>query len=421
MPDLDQAAREILRSNDLGGYTVPTAGLYPFQWNWDSCLVALGWATFDEARAWAEIDSLLSAQWDDGMVPHIVFHKPSPTYFPGPDVWGTGRTPPTSGITQPPVAATVVRRLLETAADTTLAEARARSMLPKLFAWHRWFHTHRDPHGEGLVGVIHPWETGRDNAADWDAGMAAVPTDGVGDYQRRDLQHVDADQRPKKADYDRYLYMVKHGREAGWNPNGLHDSAPFCVADIGVNALLLRADRDLAALARRFGDNTAAAALDSWIARGEAGLQRLWHEGDGTYRSQDRKTGALVDANGSGAFLMLTAQAVPADRRDRLLAMIDRWQAAVPYGVASLDPADPRFDAKRYWRGPSWLIMNFLIADGCAWAGRPDLADSLKADSRALVEKSGFWEYFDPTDGAGLGGDNFTWTAAMWLAWAGRD
>lgn len=420
MTELDQAARQILRGNDLGGYTVPTAGLYPFQWNWDSCLVALGWATFDEARAWAEIDSLLSAQWDDGMVPHIVFHKPSPTYFPGPDVWGTGRTPPTSGITQPPVAATVVRRLLETATDTALAEAKARSMLPKLFAWHRWFHTQRDPHGEGLVGIIHPWETGRDNAADWDAAMAAVPTEGVGEYQRRDLQHVDADQRPKKVDYDRYLYMVKHGREAGWNPDGLHDSAPFCVADIGINALLLRADRDLAALARRFGDGGAAASLESWIVRSEAGLQRLWHDGDGTYRSLDRKTGALVDASGSGAFLMLTADAAPADRRDRLLAMMDRWLAAVPYGVPSLAPADPRFDAKRYWRGPCWLVVNYLIADGCIGAGRSDLAERLRADSRAMVEKSGFWEYFDPTDGAGLGGDNFTWTAAMWLAWAGQ-
>ena len=38
---IDHAA-EILRENDLGHYTVPTHGLYPFQWNWDSCLTALG-------------------------------------------------------------------------------------------------------------------------------------------------------------------------------------------------------------------------------------------------------------------------------------------------------------------------------------------------------------------------------------------
>ena len=47
------------------------------------------------------------------MIPHIVFHQRDEGYFPGPDVWGTGRTPPTSGITQPPVLATVVRKLWE--------------------------------------------------------------------------------------------------------------------------------------------------------------------------------------------------------------------------------------------------------------------------------------------------------------------
>ena len=45
-------AEEVLRRNDRGGYTVPSARLYPYQWNWDSGFVALGWLTFDEPRAW---------------------------------------------------------------------------------------------------------------------------------------------------------------------------------------------------------------------------------------------------------------------------------------------------------------------------------------------------------------------------------
>ncbi|MEL6426746.1 MAG: hypothetical protein AAFQ33_14965, partial [Pseudomonadota bacterium] len=69
----DERARQILRENDRGGYTVPTAGLYPYQWNWDSVFVALGFATFDRERAWREIETLFEAQWLDGMVPHIVF------------------------------------------------------------------------------------------------------------------------------------------------------------------------------------------------------------------------------------------------------------------------------------------------------------------------------------------------------------
>ena len=35
-----------------------------------------------------------------------------------------------------------------------------------------------------------------------------------------------------------------------------------------------------------------------------------------------------------------------------------------------------------------------------------------------LIEKSGFYEYFDPISGDGHGGRNFTWTAAIYLIWS---
>ncbi len=43
---LDQKAQEVLEGNDKGGYTIPTAGLYPYQWNWDSAFAA--WLKTDE-------------------------------------------------------------------------------------------------------------------------------------------------------------------------------------------------------------------------------------------------------------------------------------------------------------------------------------------------------------------------------------
>jgi len=97
--ELMQKAEGILALNDRGSYTVPTYGLYPFQWNWDSCLVALGQRHSNEPRAWLELHTLFDHQWDDGMVPHIVFHEPDDGYFPGPDVWATGKQVPTTGIT----------------------------------------------------------------------------------------------------------------------------------------------------------------------------------------------------------------------------------------------------------------------------------------------------------------------------------
>ncbi|MGI9598465.1 MAG: MGH1-like glycoside hydrolase domain-containing protein, partial [Acidimicrobiales bacterium] len=148
---LTEDARRILIENDRGGYTVPSARLYPFQWNWDSVFVALGWAEFDMERAWQEIDTLFKAQWPSGMVPHIVFWTEEASYFPGPDVWrGERGGPSSSGISQPPVAATVVRHLIE--AGGVLSEGR----YDAIDRWHRWFHSARDPEDQGIIAVVHP-------------------------------------------------------------------------------------------------------------------------------------------------------------------------------------------------------------------------------------------------------------------------
>src|SRR5690348_13991562 len=42
---------------------------------------------------------------------------------------------------------------------------------PALLAYHQWLYTDRDPDGEGLVLLIHPWETGLDNTPPWMAEM----------------------------------------------------------------------------------------------------------------------------------------------------------------------------------------------------------------------------------------------------------
>ena len=44
----------------------------------------------DEACGWRELQRLLQGQWPDGMVPHIVFHREDPRYFPGPGGMGDG-------------------------------------------------------------------------------------------------------------------------------------------------------------------------------------------------------------------------------------------------------------------------------------------------------------------------------------------
>ncbi len=413
---LDQRAAAIIHANSRGDYTVPTDGLYPFQWNWDSAITAIGWAVFDMPRAWREVETLLSAQWPNGMVPHIIFWQKDDGYFPGPEEWSTGRTPATSGITQPPVAATVVRALHDHPGNTD--HGRARPLLAALEHWHQWFATARDPDGQGLVAISHPWESGRDNLPDWDKPLSVVDTSGVGDYHRRDTQHIDADQRPHKADYDRYMALVKFGRDVGWDEDAIARSNPFWVADVGMNAILRCAERDLLHMAEDLGEANIVARTRARLARLDAGFEQLWSDDLGGYVSLDLRTGEQAETLSAGSWLAFHGGEVPAERAAIMLAKMQNWLAKVRYGLPSFDPNHPAFDSLRYWRGPVWGIINWMIAGGLARHGHTDLADRLRRDISTLIGETGFYEYYCPLTAKGAGGDAFSWTAAIWLGWA---
>lgn len=418
-PKLDARAREILIGNDRGGYTVPTHGLYPFQWNWDSAFVALGFATFDRDRAWAEIETLVSAQWEDGMIPHIVFHQDDEGYFPGPRVWGTGRTPPTSGITQPPVLATIVRKLWE-AEGANPACPRMQRLYRACLASHRWFHTYRDPLGNGLVMVTHNWETGRDNSSEWDDALARVDTSGVGSYQRRDTGHVDAAMRPRQEEYDRYVAILQFGRASGWNHRTIADEGPFRMVDVGMSMELLRANRDLLVLAEALGETAAAQELRARIALSEHGMDWLWNEEASAYCSRDATTHESSGLVTNASFLAFYAGVGSAEQRALLIEALERISGSATYLLPSLEAESRAYDHRRYWRGPVWLVVSYMAAIGLEEQGYAQWAARIREDSARLIEKSGFYESFSPETGEGSGGPDFSWTAAMWLAWCGR-
>ncbi len=412
---LDDQALEILRANDRGGYTVPTARLYPYQWNWDSAFAALGFSFVDRDRAWAEIETLFDAQWPDGMVPHIIFRRNDPDYFPGPDIWQTNVDPPTSGHSQPPVASSIVYEMVERGDASDLA--RAHALLPKLIAYHRWFHTARDHQGTGVLGIVHPWESGRDNCPDWDLGMDRIEiADDLGPYQRRDIGHVDPAERPQPAQYDRYLTIIKFGRECGWNHAELARNGPFWMADPGIQFILMRADRDLLRLAQAVGETAAIPEIEAWIAHLEDGCQQLWNPDAGAFCAKDLRTGTFSPCLTNAAMLAHYAGAGTEGQRQRMAETARRVVDDVAFAFPSWDPRGSAFESRRYWRGPIWAVVNYMIQKGLAEHGETRLADRIKTDTLALIARSGFCEYFDPLTGDGLGGRDFTWTAAIHIA-----
>ncbi len=415
--EFTQRATRILVDNDRGGYTVPTPRLYPYQWNWDSAFAALGFWVFDRDRAWRELETLFEGQWADGMVPHIIFRRDDPDYFPGPSIWQSGTTPPSSGHSQPPVVASIVRHFVDT--GTAADRQRAEALLPKIFAWHDWFHTMRDPGGNGVIGIIHPWESGRDNCPDWDIGLEqiSVPAD-LDRYERRDTDCVDADERPTTDQYDRYLTIVKFGRECGWDQQKVARQGPFFMADPCNQFVLMRADRDLLDLAERFGLAAQSQRIRTWIDRAMEGSQLIWNDSVGSFCARDLRTGCFSDGITNASMLAFYAGAGTDAQRTRLIEHAHAILAACRYGFPSWDPRHPAFESKRYWRGPVWAMANYMIVQGLLDHGETALAERIQSDTMRLIETAGFYEYFDPISGDGHGGPNFTWTAAIYLIWS---
>lgn len=416
--NLDQQAKKIITDNDRGGYTVPTAGLYPYQWNWDSAFVALGFMHFDQQRAWQELETLISAQWDNGMIPHIIFRQEKQGYFPGPKVWQANKGPiSSSGISQPPVIASVVWQLIEQSITATALE-KAHQLFAKIDAFHQWWHNARDIEGSGLVKITHPWESGRDNLPDWDEAYQQIDTSDVGEYQRNDTAHVNSNMRPTKAHYDCYLALVQHGVNSDWDPQIIAKTNPFWVADVGVNAIFIRAEKDLLKLALRLDLQPQAGVIKIRIARLEKGFERLWNPKKQAYCTLNLRTNHHSNHINSATFMCFYAGVGNQQQRKAQLELLAKWQLKVKYMVPSFDPYDPLYDEFRYWRGPVWGMINYIIATGLSDAGESRLAESIRCHTNALITEYGFAEYFSADNGTGCGGGTFSWTAAMWLCWA---
>jgi hypothetical protein len=433
------AALDVLRANDLGGWTRPGSRLYPHQWSWDSAFVAMGLAYVDPGRALAELETLFAAQWSDGRVPHIVYDPAAPpeAYFPdaarwtSPDLAAVVPTAPaTSGICDPPIHAFAAWRVWEIAeqgghAGPPLRE-RLRALYPRLLAWHRYLATARDPDAAGLITIYHPWESGTDNSPRWDAALAKVVVGPVPPYTRRDLGQVsDPSQRPTDAEYDRYLWLVESLKAAGYEDAAVHRRHPFLVKDVLASAIFALANRALYRLAERLGAPAGEREeLATWADRFGRAVEGRWDPAEGLAFDLDLRTGRPIVVRTLAGLAPLL---VPDLRADLVVALARQLAgpsfAAVPGlaypAVPSTTPGSPGFHPRTYWRGPLWPFANWLLWWGLRQHGHRDLAAALRRANLELLARPGarFAEYFEPFSGEPLGSPDQSWTAAVALDW----
>jgi len=416
-------AKKILDGNWTGRYTKPSPSLYPHQWNWDSAFTAMGYAHYNEVRAMQELRSLFEHQWENGMVPQIVFNAEAlGNYFPEPDFWQVPGGRLTSGITMPPLHAVACLHIYQHAVGGRRARDFLDEMYPKLLASHRYFYRYRDPEESGLVYIRHPWESGLDNSPNWDRPLRSIEIDieKLPKYERRDLQHgVPAEQRPSNDDYDRYVYLVDLFRRCGYDEEKIYQQCPFLVQDVLFNSILCRANRDLVEIGEIVGRDTGE--VGEWLEQTSAAIaEKMWSPLRRQFDPIDLVAGEQLPTATAASFMPLFAVAASPEQAEALYERLNSVSfCALHQGncftIPNFDMQHEEFDAKNYWRGPVWININWMLSQGLKSYGYQRKSDSMRKDIIQLPIRFGFHEYFDSTTGKGYGSASFSWTSALFI------
>lgn len=429
--NLAEQAAAVLTANDRGSYTIPAENLYPHQWLWDSCFIAIGLRWTNKDRAKTELTSLLRGQWSSGMLPNMLFNS-DPQYRRDRAVWRSWVSPyspdgvATSGITQPPMLAEAVWRVGEQL-NTAERKSWFKQMLPSLVAYHEWLYADRDPHQEGLVLQLHPWETGLDNTPPWMAELHdhLLPTwirvirsthlDNVINLFRRDLHYVPPGQRFSTIEVLALFDAQRRLRRKAYDTSRILKHGLFAIEDLSFNCIFIRANAILTDIAKAVRHELPEELVEN-MAKSEKALETLWDEYAGTYWSRDFITHRPLKSPSIASLMPLYAGSISKERAAKLVKLLENDGKFGPaYPVPSVPLDSPDFDPDRYWQGPSWINTNWLIIDGLKRYGFHEHAAALRETSLEMVARSGFAEYFDPNTAEPLGAHNFSWTAALTL------
>ena len=419
-----QKAKNVLEKNQLKGWTMPSNRLYPHLWNWDSGFISRGYLHYDPEKAYTELRSLFRGQWSDGFLPHIIFNPEYTHHFPGPDYWNadnSGKVPSgifTSGISQPPVHATMIVDSVKLDPNKERAVTFLKEIYPKLKKLHDFYFTWRDPEAENLVSIVHPWESGLDNAPLWDEPLAAITdtSEWALSMQKKYDEIAENGERPKRTYIEKYSYLIENLYKNNYDWKKISENHPFIIQGVLFNSILCKSELDLGKMAETLGYD-ASIHYERADKVKTAINKKLFDETEGIYYNFDLKHQKHIKRDTIFSYMPLFAGIPDKDMgevvldtlRTHCFCIADMDCVAIP----SYDMCQVDFEGEFYWRGPVWVNINWYVAQGVRQYGEAELSEWIENSLIALADRYGFYEYYDPESGKGLGEKDFSWTAAL--------
>jgi len=380
-------------------YVQPSPKKYPFQWFWDTCFhVFMFCALKDYELAKRDLRSLFAMQEQSGFVGHMIFWKsvfPTSMFDILQSRFRLGRLRPhMSALIQPTFVAQALERIYDETNDLEFLQ----EMFPKVKNYLDWLGKTRDLDGDGLISIISPFESGMDYKPSFDEVLGFKP--GKPNWRLF----------AKAAGVD-FHNFIRH-----YNLKRIVRSGKFLVKEVTVNTTYAKDLLALSSLCAKLGWDAEAQRYKALAERVTKRMMEIMF---------DEETLAFYDVvSGSNRMLKVLTPTIlfPAllpGIPDGLLQKIMKKhflspnEFATPYSIPSVARNEPSFfpeDSWYLWRGPTWIFTNWFLFHSLLEHDFHEKADEILDATKALIEKSGFREYYDPFTGEGLGEQNFTWS-----------
>ncbi len=405
------------------------------QWLWDSASHAMVLADVEPEVAKSELKAVFAYQnldprdKDYGFVPHMNYFRGDGREVPewakmylekflaGPEgdlipaskraefvntYWSN---PNHSDITQPPILAMAVEEVYRATGDKVFLH----EMLPKLSAYYDYLERRRAD-SDGLLQIIHSWESGWDNSQRWDEAYGLPRTAPV------ERSKVD----------ERKLHLFALYKAVDWDLDRIKQLGGFLVKPVDFNVLYAVNLESLARLFREIGDKAKA---EEYSKRADSVRQavfdKMW-DGDKYCDIICKPDGEKLSQVKSAAMfypLMLDDEPHGKDLIARHLANPHEFNPEGGYSIPTTSMDDPTLDKDQYWRGNIWLIVNFFVHAGLQKYLKHHPGDLLaraldnkiRESGFEVLDKSGFCEYFNPDQEhpTGHGVPSFGWNGLV--------
>lgn len=379
-------------------------------WAWDSWKQAVATVNFNEDLAKENIRAIFDYQIqkedklrpeDEGAIIDAIFYNKDKFRGGCGENWNERNS-------KPPLAAWAVWQVYEVSKDMDFLM----EMYPKLVAYHNWWYKNRDCDKNGIAeygAMVHDlnntleeiilaaaWESGMDNAPRFDKEGYGLEDEGIQVYENKD----------------------ENGRLLGYSINQ---------ESVDLNAYLYAEKNYLSTMAEELGLKEDAKKYKEEASYVKEYITKYMFDKETGFfydlqisRNGTRKKLLVNRGKGPEGWIPLWAKAATGNQAERVMENImdeEKFNTYLPLGTASKD--SEKFQENKYWRGPVWLDQAYFGVKGLINYGFSSealkLTEKLFHQAEGLMEKDPIRENYNPLNGQGLHGVNFSWSASVYL------